>query len=263
MEAPILSNVPEAPPALPETTSLIARLFNVFAAPGDVFEEVASSKIGVANWLAPGIILVLVSWLASWLIYSQETFQVQYREIGEKAVEQQIAKSKMPPEQAEQTRRMAEQIGGTGARVGMVVVPMVAAFVLPFWWGLILYLVGTKIFKGSFDYMKAVEVVGLAGMTSVLEKVVTTLLVFQTGHVMATTTPALFVKNFDMQNTAHAFLALLNVFTFWVLAVRAMGLARLSNVSFAKAAAWVFGIWMTYTGALFALGQLAQRIFRK
>ena len=36
--------------------------------------------------------------------------------------------------------------------------------------------------------------------------------------------------------------------TFWLLAVRAMGLARLSGVSFIKAALWVFGIWAAYTG---------------
>src|SRR5881227_3893535 len=107
MEAPMLSTIPESPVEPPKTTSLIARLCNVFAAPGEVFEEVARSGVGVANWLAPGIIVVLVSWLAGWLIYSQETFQHQIREISEKAVEQQIAKSHMPPEQAEQTRRMA------------------------------------------------------------------------------------------------------------------------------------------------------------
>jgi hypothetical protein len=78
--------------------------------------------------------------------------------------ERRMKRSPVLGPQAEQTRRMAEQFSGTGARVGMVVAPMVAAFGLPFVWGLILYLVGTKIFKGTFDYMKAVEVVGLAGM---------------------------------------------------------------------------------------------------
>ena len=46
--------------------------------------------------------------------------------------------------------------------------------------------------------------------------------------------------------------------TFWLLAVRAIGLARLSGVSFAKAAVWVFGIWAAYTGFFIGLGALVQ-----
>jgi hypothetical protein len=36
--------------------------------------------------------------------------------------------------------------------------------------------------------------------------------------------------------------------TLWLLTVRAIGLARLTGASTAKAAAWVFGLWGLYAG---------------
>jgi len=45
------------------------------------------------------------------------------------------------------------------------------------------------------------------------------------------------------------------------LAVRAVGLARLTKVPFTQAAAWVFGIWAAYTGAFLGLGLAAKAAF--
>src|SRR5262249_5941039 len=97
--------------------------------------------------------------------------------------------------------------------------------------------------KGGFSYVKALEVAGLANMIAALEAVVRALLVFVTSNIFASPSLALLVKNFDPQNTQHSLLAALNVMTIWLLAVRAIGLARLTGASFGKAAAWVYGIW--------------------
>src|SRR5262245_42046331 len=48
--------IPSAPaPAVPREPemSLFARLLNIFAVPGDVFEEVKQSRVRTANWLLP------------------------------------------------------------------------------------------------------------------------------------------------------------------------------------------------------------------
>ena len=58
-------------------------------------------------------------------------------------------------------------------------------------------------------------------------------------------------------------LALVNVMTLWLLAVRAVGLARLSGASFVKAALWVLGIWAAYTGFFVGLGLLAKAAFKR
>jgi VIT1/CCC1 family predicted Fe2+/Mn2+ transporter len=99
-------------------------------------------------------------------------------------------------------------------------------------------------------------------MVSVLDVVVKTLLIVGLGNLYAAPSLVLLVKEFDPQNTVHSLLAIVNVMTFWLLAVRATGMARLSGVSFAKAALWVFGIWAAYTGLFVGLGVLAKAAFK-
>jgi len=111
--------------------------------------------------------------------------------------------------------------------------------------------------------MKAVEVVGLAGMVGVLDSILRSLLILIMGNVFASPSLALFLKQFDPQNPAHGLLAAVNLMSFWALALRALGLARLSNVSFARAAVWVFGTWALLTGAFSGFGFAMQKIFAR
>jgi hypothetical protein len=123
--------------------------------------------------------------------------------------------------------------------------------------------VGTKALKAEFPYMKAVEFVGLGNMVGVLAAIVETLLRVGLGDYFASPGLMFLVKNFDPQNPVHSLLAVVNVMTFWLLAVRAMGLARLSGASFAKAVAWVFGVWVAYTGLFVGLAFLAKSAFKR
>jgi hypothetical protein len=83
------------------------------------------------------------------------------------------------------------------------------------------------------------------------------------GNLFASPSLALFLKQFDPQNPAHALLAIVNIMTFWVLAVRSVGLARLAQAGFARAAAWIFGIWAIQTALLTGLSFGAQRLFAR
>ena len=243
--------------------SLGGRLLNVFATPGDVFQEVKTANISTANWLVPALILIAVSWVAAWLIFSQDSITHQLSEITDQAIQKQIERTHMSEQQAEQARAMGEKWAGISAKVAAGLGPVVGGFVTPFFWGLIVWLVGAKLFKGNFPYMKAVEVVGLANMVSVLDVIVRTLLIVGLGNLYAAPSLVLLVKEFDPQNTVHSLLAIVNVMAFWLLAVRAIGLARLSGASFAKAALWVFGIWAAYTGFLIGLGAVIQAAFKR
>jgi hypothetical protein len=243
--------------------SLGGRLLNVFATPGDVFDDVKATPPAPANWLVPGLILIVVSWVAAWVIFSQESITHQMSEITGQAIEKQVVAGHMNEQQAEQARMVGEKWAGIVAKILAVLAPLAEAFVTPFFWGLILWLVGAKVLKGDFPYMKAVEAVGLANMIVVLETIVKTLLIVGMGNLYASPSLVLLVKEFDPQNTTHSLLAIVNVMTFWLLAVRASGLARLGGVSFTKAALWVFGIWAAYTGFLLALGLLAQAAFKR
>jgi hypothetical protein len=263
MEEPQLPSEPQPEAPQPPTMSLGGRLLNVFATPGDVFQEVKTAKVSALNWLMPALILIVVSWVASFVIFSQPAINHQLSEITEQAIQKQVERSQMSEQQAEQARAMGEKWAGISAKIGAALTPVIAGFVTPFFWGLIVWGVGAWVLKAKFPYMKAVEVVGLANMVSVLEVILRTLLIVGLGNLYASTSLVLVVKEFDPQNTVHSLLALVNVMTFWLLAVRGIGLARLSGVSFAKAVAWVFGVWAAYTGLLFGLAFLAKIAFKR
>jgi hypothetical protein len=205
------------------------------------------------------VILLLVSWTAGWLILSQDTIKHQVSELTDRTFQKEVEKGRMTEKQVEQAERWA----AITRSIGAVAAPVFVAFVNPFAWGLILWLVGAKVLKGDFPYMKAVEVVGLASMINVLGSIVTTLLIVGMGSVFASPSLVLVVKDFDPQNPVHSLLAIVNVMTFWLLAVRAIGLARLSGASFAKAALWVFGIWAAYTGFFIGLAALLRAVFKR
>ncbi len=253
--------LPPLSPDLPPSSSLFGRMANVFAAPGEVFQEVKAGPPSTANWLAPALILILAGWLGGWLVLSQESVKQQLSDLTTKAIDRQIEKGKIPKEQAEAARQAGQKYGGIGVKISMVATPVLAAFFTPFWWGLILWLVGNQALKGAFGYMKAVEVAGLANMIGLLDAVVKTLLIIALGNVFAAPSPALFLKDFDPQNTGHALLGALSVMTLWLLAVRSVGLARLSGASFGQAAAWVFGLWALLTGLMIGFGAAVRAVF--
>jgi hypothetical protein len=245
------------PPPTPTGMSLPARLLNVFAIPGDVFSEVKLSPPAPANWLVPAVLLILVSWLCSWIILSQDSIRYQVSEMTEKSLQKQIEKMKMPADQADKMRTY----GAWGMKVSMMVAPVFIAFATPFFWGMVFWLVGAKLMKGSFGFMKAVEVAGLANSIVILEAIVKTLLIVLSGNLFASPSLALLVKDFDPENTTHGFLAAVNVMTVWLLTVRVIGLARLTEVSFARAAGWVFGVWAAYTSLFLGYTLLVKAAF--
>ena len=241
--------------------SLAGRMINVIAAPGEVFEQVKTAPGSTANWLAPACILILLSWLGSWLVFSQPSIQLQVREMTDQAIDKQVQAGKLTQQQAEQSREVAAKFGGLFTKVAAYGAPVVLALVLPFWWGLLIWLVGTKAMRGDFGYMKGVEVAGLSGIIGAIDAIVRTLLILIMGSLFASPSLALFLKQFDPQNPAHTLLAVFSVMTFWVLGVRSVGLARLAGSTFAKAAAWVFGFWVLQTALLTGLSFGIQRLF--
>jgi len=243
------------PETAPRTTmSLGARLFNVFATPGEVYDQVKAAPFAASNWVVPALLLVLVSWLGMGLVLSQPAIKQQLTEITDKQIEKSAQKANLSAEKTEQMRHFAE----LSTKVFLFAVPLVQAFVFPLIWGLYVWLAGNHAMSGSFGYMKGVEAIGLSNMVAVLEAVVKPLLIILTASLFATPSLALLVKDFDPQNPQHAAFALMNVMSLWLLVVRSIGLARLAGGSIARAALWVFGFWILYTGFFWGLGAAAR-----
>ena len=219
-------------------------MVNVFAAPGDVFEEIRTSTPSTANWLVPVLLACLVGVGYAFAVFSQESILQSLRETQEKAMQQRVDAGKMTRQQADQALSVSEQfIGPTMMKVFGSVGAVVANCAMLLLVALIIWLLGRWAFKNRFPYLKAMEVAGLAGTINILGGIVATLLAVVMGNMAMTPGPVLLVHEFDPANKLHALLAQLNVFMLWYLALLSFGLAKLCRVAFGKAALWLFGVW--------------------
>ena len=228
---------------------------NIFADPAEVFDSIKATPYRAANWFVPAMVLVIVSWVGAWIIFSQPSVKNQLSDLADQEIQRRIERGKLTEQQAEAAREQAEVMAGITMKIGAAAGPLFVAFGTPFWGGLIVWLAGTKALRGRFNYMKAVEVSGLACMIAALGEIVRVLLVVVLGSVFAAPSLALLLKEPDPQSGTYAILSLFNLFLLWELGVRSVGLARLSGASFGKAAAWVFGFWAGVTGLLIGIGQ--------
>jgi len=228
---------------------------NVFATPGEVFEEVKASRPCTANWLVPVLLACLVGVIYTSVIFSQETVLRQVREAREKAVRKQLESKKVPKEQMEQAIAMAEKfssptllkiLGSAGAAAG--------SFGWLFFLALMIWLLGRYVLKADFPYLKAAEVCGLAGMIGVVGGIISMLLVVVTGNMFVTPGPALLLREFDPANKTHLLLAMLNVMTIWYIGVLAIGLSRLSGASVSRSALLLVVPWVSFRVALIFSG---------
>jgi hypothetical protein len=250
---------PEAPP--PSRTSLAARLLNIFATPGDVFEEVKVSAPSTGNWLVPMLLFGLVASVASFLILSQPAFTQKMREGQAKVYEKQVAAGKMTQADADRVMESMEKISGPIGKIFGVVGSFVAAFFTVFWWAFLLWLIARFCLKVPLPFGKGLEVAGLAGAICVLEAAVRLLLVFGFNNPMASPSLGMLAKDADPQSTQFTVLNMVDIMTFWALAVRSIGLARLTGVSFGRAAIWVLGAWILMMSVFVGFSVMMQRAF--
>jgi len=255
------------PPLAPEpaATSLTSRLTNVFVAPGEVFAEIKTIPVNHAHWWVPALLFAMASWVTAALMFSQPAIRQQLADMQGTAIQQkfqsQVDSGKMTQAQVDKIKDQAAQYAGIGQIVGGFVVPVVQAAITPFWGGFLLWVGGTLIFRQRFEFMKAVEVVGLTMVVLAIGAIVKGLLCVATGKMFVTPGPILFIGDYDPNSALHAGLLVLDVFVIWGLFLRAVGMAKLASISIAKAAAWVLGVWILITGSLLALSLAAQKLF--
>jgi Yip1 domain len=250
-----LPNMPEpyAPPPDPKT-SLAARLLNVFAIPGEVFDEVKNSPRSAGNWLVPVLLSAIVGAISVVIIFSQPAIVQQIREQQAKMFDSQVKAGKMTQAQADQAIAMAEKFSGpTMLKIVGSVGAIFGSFVRVFWWAFVLWLLGLLFLKVKFDFLKTVEVAGLASTITILGAIVTLLLTVSFGKPIV---PSLDMAagSLDPKSKLHFLFALANVFDFWLIGVMASGLARLSGAKFPRALFLVIGYWLALNFILFFVG---------
>jgi hypothetical protein len=205
-------------------TSVREKLLNIFVSPSDVFDEVIASPTNLANWRIPTLLACLVTVISLQLANSP-------------------ADSSANSQSGSLSAAQAQTLAGARPLLSALLV-CIATFAGTCWSASILWLMGRLFLKVRFPYLKALEIVGLSGIISVLGSITTILLVAASGDPIARPALSLFVLNMSPTRPFYQILDILNFFHLWSTAVLAIGLSRLCNVTFKEAAFWVFGYWV-------------------
>lgn len=245
----------ETPPALPPgpsgpqgpSMSLMARLLNVFATPGEVFDDIKAAKPSTASWLVPALLTAVVMALTTIIVMSQPAIQQKMREQQEQMIEKQVQAGRISRADAEKQLAIMEKFSGpTMKAVSGVLTGIIYGFVRVFWWATVLWLLGRWLLKVPFPYLKSMEAAGLAGMIGVLGMIVTLLLQVNLSDLNSSPSLALLVKEFDPKKTSHLLLGAVNVFHIWQAAILAMALSRLAAVPFVRGALTFLPFWFLF-----------------
>ena len=230
--------------------SIAARLLNVFAIPGEVFDEVKTTRAKISNWLVPVLLSAIIGALSVSIALSQPAVQQQLREQQARMFDKKVKAGSISQADADKLLATLERAQGPLMAGGVVLV----SFFRVFWWAVILSLLGRWFFRVSFGFSKSLEVAGLAIMISVLGSLVSLLLTVNLARLFATPSLALAVHDFDATRKSHVFLGAANVFAFWQISVFAVGLAKLTGTPFFRAVMLVLACWLLQESVLIMLG---------
>ena len=223
---------PTPPPPPPEgapvePSSLTDRLTNILTAPGQVFEEIRSAPVRASNWVVPLILACLATAIYVSIAFSQPAILSGMQEQRENAMKKQVAAGKLTQAQADQAAAMTERfmtpailkIFGAGAAIMASVAGL-------FLMAVVIWLALKCCTAARLDYMKMVEICGLALVIDVPQKIIRSFLVLWKENLLATASPTLFLANPSTTNRAHLFLSMIDAGDIWWLAVLSLGVGK-------------------------------------
>ena len=236
--------MPATPPnssAVPASSSLVAKLIDMFASPSEVFDEVVAAPPRFANWLVPTLLVALAS---LFLLHASSNESVSITTASQ-VVEVQSTTLDSAAVQAEPSSVDSQRLSALATCAG--------AFAGTFWSAFLLWFIGRAFLRTRFSYLKTVEVVALAGSIIALGAIVTALLIRISGDPATRPALSFFVRRLPSTDHVRLILDTFNFFHLWTITVLATGLSRLSGVSFKESAFWVFGYWFVARLALILL----------
>ncbi len=252
---------PEPPATPPAATSLLSRLMNVFAVPGEVFDEVKTGPPTSANWLVPVLLNCIVGAVTAVILMSQPDILRSIQEKQEAQFQKMVQQGKMSQADADQAMKLAEKITGpTMLKISGVLGAVGVSFFVFFWWTTVIWLLGKWFLHADFSYTKAMEAAGLASMIGVLGVIVTFLLQVNFSNLTSAPNLAFIVHDFDPKKVSHLVLGAVNVFAIWRIIVQAIALARLAGVPLQRGLFLMFPVWLLCQAVAIAVSALAGKL---
>ncbi|MDI6765498.1 MAG: YIP1 family protein [Bacteroidota bacterium] len=241
------------PVEAPEVSSFTDRMVDIFSAPAKLFTEVASTSVQNLSWAIPYIIAMCLALITTITILSDQTLRSQALEPQRDAMQERVDRGEMRQEQMDAATEMMESgsmIVITGS-IAALVMTTIAMFGVP----LIFWITVKLFFKSQAGYKKLLEVYGLSMLIGILGAIVTVLMIFLFNSILASPSGSLLlVDSFDYKNMSHKFLASINFFTIWQMAVFGIGVAKISNKSINTGIGITIGLWLAWVIITLLLG---------
>ena len=259
---PVLESKPSrvAPP--PPVTPLLARLMNVIAIPGRVFEEVRVSRHSVWNWLVPAPLYALSLALFTVAVTSMPSNQKWFGEqmatmrAGQSAdMADSVKSGKATQADADRMLAFTDAISSPRVlKIAGLVVGLGFGVVRVFWWAFVLWILARTVFKLPVPFGKTLEVAGLSSVAATLGNLLLLALLVNFGESFSGGGVSLVVE--DMASTSRQMLVAvaMNGMNFWLIALLGVGLARLAGLPWARGVFLLAAYWIATEFLMLALG---------
>jgi hypothetical protein len=252
---PLSTGSPPSEAAVPRM-SWLARLLNIFAIPGAVFEDVKLSRFSWPTWIMPIVLAAVVGSAALTFVLTPEVLQ-QFRDGQKETYAKMVAEKKMAQSDADQMLKLLEWLSQPAVAraigsIGVIVISILRVF----WWAFALWLLARIFLKVRLAFPKTLEIAALATLVIVLASLIGSLLTFRQPPA-ADDTIAETVKDLQARSRSPLYLVLANVFSIWFVGLLSAGLARLAGARFAQTFMMVMGVWIAVQLMLALLGLAA------
>lgn len=229
--------VTPVPPAPEPEVNPFQRVVGVIIAPFRTFAEIARRP----DVLVPLILIVVIGYAS--------TFAILPRTDMDAMMEAQIeAAKKQNPNMSDEDLERGMKFGAALTKVIFYIQPLMMIV-----WYLIVagvLLLGFRLFGGEGTFKQAFSVTVYSWMPYVILTIITTIVVVAKGTFDPITAATLvksnpaFLVEMKEQPVLYSLLSMLDIFTFWVLALLVIGFSEVSKFSKAKSAAVVISLWL-------------------
>jgi hypothetical protein len=238
--------LPVRPP--PPASPLAARMLNLFATPGVVFEEVRVSAHAVGNWVVPALIAGLAMALAALVLSASPTFAKRTSEQQEKfraAQTNAVAAGRLTTAEMEQSVQTIAAVAQPAVVRPLALLGGFTFGVLRvFWWSGLLWVFARGLLRQPVGYQKLLEVAGLSSLIAALSAVVLLAVMINFRESFQGGGFTLVVNDLSDDSMQWPVVLALNIMNFWQVAILGLGLARLAQVPWFRAAFPVLVYWI-------------------
>lgn len=226
--------------------SLGLRFINLFVAPSEVYEYLATAPANPINWALPLLLNCIAIVAFTLFSFSIPAVMQEAREAQSKQLDKLVVDGKITADQRNQQVEAMEKfssfipyVGGVFGAVGMVFF----AFLV----GALVWLVSNKALGVPTEFSKAMEISGLAGLVSIPGTVVKLALVMLRGSIYVGVNPGLLFPDLPVGSPLATALSGADLFILWTVLLLALGTGKVTRRGFSSTLPWFAGIWFGFT----------------